>query len=1153
MSDELYDVTKFTEYDPTQDVIFPPELLTNNSTFLQSTQFTKDQLTWINAGNIEDFLSLKSNNPKAVIIAGNTAAPGASHNLEGVVIYTGQVSQLNSIELTETGLKVGASVTMSMLQNAIKLHCKTLSSDQALTLQVIQQALQQYASCQIRNVATIGGHLVAPKSDYDLVPLIMAVGAKAFIVDTDGNVCESTLNGSSYSSDDRLVKYNEILQYIEIPFTSVNEHVEFYKMSHKRYYLDNAVVTAAFCMTFEPESDVVRDGCLVFGGIRKLPVFADATMKKLIGRTWNTELLESTCASLKEDLQSDIDASGKDQDYCSNLVVGSFFKFFFKVLKSLEEKQVTSSTPLPATPEFGSIPSKVPCGSALFQPAPKDQPNIDSIGRPIVHRSALQQTSGEAVYVDDLPPVQGELYLAFVLPSRGRARVLSTNLAAAQEVDGYVTYVNADDITGINRSTLDDDEILVTKEVYSTGAIIGAIVATTPEAAHKAAKLVHVSYEDLPVITTIEVAHKAAKLVHVSYEDLPVITTIEVSSLAIIGAIVATTPEVAHKAAKLVHVSYEDLPVITTIEVSSLAIIGAIVATTPEVAHKAAKLVHVSYEDLPVIATIEVSSLAIIGAIVATTPEVAHKAAKLVHVSYEDLPVITTIEVSSLAIIGAVVATTPEAAHKAAKLVHVSYEDLPVITTIEVSSLAIIGAIVATTPEVAHKAAKLVHVSYEDLPVITTIEVSSLAIIGAIVATTPEVAHKAAKLVHVSYEDLPVITTIEVSSLAIIGAIVATTPEVAHKAAKLVHVSYEDLPVITTIEVSSLAIIGAIVATTPEVAHKAAKLVHVSYEDLPVITTIEEAIEQEAFHQPTESLQKGDVEKGFDQSSVVLEGTIRTAAQEHYYMEPTACIAKPSGEAGEIEMITCFQEINSVQCTVAKALGVDANKVNVKTKRAGGSFGGKSNQCNYMAVCALAAQKTGKAVRMVLPRGTDIQITGHREGSMAKYKVGFENKTGKINSLDITVYINWGSPSGIHFAIFGQVLFSLQGVYAMDNIHTMVKNCATNIPATKPMRTFGIVQSVFIIESIITDIALKCGLPVLQVREVNMHKEDIPTTYYGVPIEGFDVFRRCWKECLDKSDYHNRRNQVNNFNRKSESHCGVEYTLQWRVQGSFGC
>ena len=42
----------------------------------------------------------------------------------------------------------------------------------------------------------------------------------------------------------------------------------------------------------------------------------------------------------------------------------------------------------------------------------------------------------------------------------------SYDLTAAQDVEGYVTYVNADDITGINKNVFDDDEVLVSKEVF---------------------------------------------------------------------------------------------------------------------------------------------------------------------------------------------------------------------------------------------------------------------------------------------------------------------------------------------------------------------------------------------------------------------------------------------------------------------------------------------------------------------------------------------------------------------------------------------------------------------------------------------------------------------------------------------------------------
>lgn len=42
-----------------------------------------------------------------------------------------------------------------------------------------------------------------------------------------------------------------------------------------------------------------------------------------------------------------------------------------------------------------------------MQPPPADQPDADPLGRPIVHRAALQQCSGEAVFGDDIPVQEG--------------------------------------------------------------------------------------------------------------------------------------------------------------------------------------------------------------------------------------------------------------------------------------------------------------------------------------------------------------------------------------------------------------------------------------------------------------------------------------------------------------------------------------------------------------------------------------------------------------------------------------------------------------------------------------------------------------------------------------------------------------------------
>lgn len=51
------------------------------------------------------------------------------------------------------------------------------------------------------------------------------------------------------------------------------------------------------------------------------------------------------------------------------------------------------------------------------------QPAQDPVGRPMMHRSALSQATGEAVYCDDLPHTDGELFLTIVTSSRPHAKI----------------------------------------------------------------------------------------------------------------------------------------------------------------------------------------------------------------------------------------------------------------------------------------------------------------------------------------------------------------------------------------------------------------------------------------------------------------------------------------------------------------------------------------------------------------------------------------------------------------------------------------------------------------------------------------------------------------------------------------------------------
>jgi xanthine dehydrogenase molybdopterin-binding subunit B len=76
--------------------------------------------------------------------------------------------------------------------------------------------------------------------------------------------------------------------------------------------------------------------------------------------------------------------------------------------------------------------------------------------------------SGEAVYCDDIPPYQGELYLALVPSTRAHAKVLNIDASKALALPGVVLFLSARDLEpscNIHGTIEHDEEVFVTTEV----------------------------------------------------------------------------------------------------------------------------------------------------------------------------------------------------------------------------------------------------------------------------------------------------------------------------------------------------------------------------------------------------------------------------------------------------------------------------------------------------------------------------------------------------------------------------------------------------------------------------------------------------------------------------------------------------------------
>lgn len=134
------------------------------------------------------------------------------------------------------------------------------------------------------------------------------------------------------------------------------------------------------------------------------------------------------------------------------------------------------------------------------------------VGKNLPHDSASGHVSGESIYIDDIPPVRGELLVDFYYAPISHAQVKSVDLSAARAVDGVVVLYTYKDIPGHNKfGAITPDEILLVEDsIEFMGHPIVVIGAENAAALKKAKKAIKVEFEKLEPILTIDEA-KAQK------------------------------------------------------------------------------------------------------------------------------------------------------------------------------------------------------------------------------------------------------------------------------------------------------------------------------------------------------------------------------------------------------------------------------------------------------------------------------------------------------------------------------------------------------------------------------------------------------------------------------------------------------------------
>ncbi len=157
--------------------------------------------------------------------------------------------------------------------------------------------------------------------------------------------------------------------------------------------------------------------------------------------------------------------------------------------------------------------------------------------------------------------------------------------------------------------------------------------------------------------------------------------------------------------------------------------------------------------------------------------------------------------------------------------------------------------------------------------------------------------------------------------------------------------------------------VALVIAEDELTASDAVKLISVEYNDLPVVTDARRSKDDQKVlvHPDRDSnifshyqIRKGDVEDGFKQADVIIEGSYTTPVQEHAFLQPEAGISYID-EEDRITVMVAGQWTHEDQEQIAHALNLPLDKIRVIYPAIGGAFGGREDM-SVQIVLALAAQ-----------------------------------------------------------------------------------------------------------------------------------------------------------------------------------------------------
>jgi CO/xanthine dehydrogenase Mo-binding subunit len=276
------------------------------------------------------------------------------------------------------------------------------------------------------------------------------------------------------------------------------------------------------------------------------------------------------------------------------------------------------------------------------------------------------------------------------------------------------------------------------------------------------------------------------------------------------------------------------------------------------------------------------------------------------------------------------------------------------------------------------------------------------------------------------------------------------------------------------------------------------------------------------------SIEKGELERGFREADLVVEGEYRVGLQEQLYIETNGVIAVP--ENGGVTLYGSMQCPYYVHKALRVLLGLSPEKVRVVQTETGGGFGGKEDYPSIIAGHAcLLALKAGRPVKMIYDRAEDMLATTKRHPGVIRHRTGV-TKDGRLTAMDIDVLLDGGAYVTLSPVVLSRGVLHATGPYRCPDVRVRGRVTMTNTPPNGAFRGFGAPQTQFASEVHMERIAAALAMDPVRLRELNAFRPG-DTTATGQKLGRDCSAVAVLREAVRHTDFRRRRRELSGSNR----------------------